>query len=182
MKVVVASENTVKREAARRAFTTQFPGEEISFITTSAPSGVGDQPMNPEETALGAYTRAKNGQMTGAKFSVGIEGGLCFIVLNGQEHAYEQTWACVLDCETGIYEIGSGPAYPIPSNVLAHMRSGKNLSQAMDIEYGIVDIGKNEGYNGWLSNNVLNRIEASKIAVLLALCGLTKEGYQNDKK
>lgn len=178
----MASENTVKLEAVRRAFAMQFPDEEISFVTASVPSDVSDQPLSPEETALGAYNRAKNSQRAGANFSVGIEGGLCFTKVNGQEHAYEQTWGCVLDCKTGIYEISSGPAYPIPSNVLAHIRAGKTLSEAMEIEYGIIDIGKKEGYNGWLSNNTLDRIEVSKIAVHLALCGLMKEEYQNGKK
>lgn len=181
MEVVVTSENTVKLEAAQQAFDMLFPKADISYITVSVPSGVSEQPMDAEETALGAYNRAHNAQSNGAKFSVGIEGGLCFTKVNGQEHAYEQTWACVLDCETGVYELGSGPAYPIPPNVIAHIRAGKNLSEAMALEYDTEDIGKKEGYNGWLSNNLLDRVEASKIAVLLALSGLMKEEYQNGR-
>ncbi len=172
----------MKLEAAQNAFVMQFPKEEILFHTMSVPSGVSDQPMSPEETALGAYNRAKNCQKEGVRFSVGIEGGLNFVALNGQEHAYEQTWACVLDRVTGEYEIGSGPAYPIPPNLLAHLRDGKTLNDAMEIEYNLKDIGKKEGYNGWLSNNQLDRVESSKIAVYLALCGLMKEEYQHGKK
>jgi inosine/xanthosine triphosphatase len=179
MEVVVASENAVKLEAAKRAFALQFPDTEISYITASVPSDVNDQPLSPEETALGAYNRAKNARQSTAKFSVGVEGGMCATTLNGQVHTSEQTWACVLDCETGVYEIGSGPAYPILPNILRHIYEGSSLTEAMALEYGIQDIGKKEGYNGWLSNNILNRVEVSKLAVLLALCGLMKEGHQN---
>jgi non-canonical (house-cleaning) NTP pyrophosphatase len=42
-------------------------------------------------------------------------------------------------------------------------------------EYGTVDLGKKEGYNGWLSQNKLDRAKSSEIAVFLALCGLLKE-------
>jgi len=38
-----------------------------------------------------------------------------------------------------------------------------------------VDLGRQEGYNGWISNNHIDCTEASKIAVLLALSTLKKE-------
>jgi len=182
MRVAVTSKNPVKLEAVKRAFQEYFPKKPIDFITISVNSDVREQPMSADETAKGAYNRTTNVKNAAVDFVVGIEGGLCFITLNGQEHAFEQTWACVLDCKTGQSELGSGPAYPVPPNVIRQIHSGKNLSEAMAEEYGTEELGKNDGYNGWLSGNKIDRTEASRIPVFLALCGLMKEEYQNGKK
>lgn len=180
--MAVTSKNPVKLEAVKRAFQEYFPDKTIEFITMNVDSGVGEQPVSASETAVGACNRAANGKDSDADFSVGIEGGLHFVKLGDQEHAFEQTWACIVDCKTSISELGSGPAYAIPPNVVAHIHDGKTLTEAMSLEYGTVDLGVKEGYNGWLSDNRLDRIEASRIAVFLALCGLMKEEYQHGKK
>lgn len=182
MRVAVASKNPVKLEAVRLTFEEYFPGQEIGLIAVHADSGVDEQPMTGQETALGAHNRAAAIRDDEVDFAVGIEGGLTFLTLGEQEHAFEQTWACVLDCKTGLSELSSGPAYPVPPNVIRQIHDGKNLSQAMALEYDTKDLGKNEGYNGWLSGNKIDRVEASRIPVFLALCGLMKEEYQNGKK
>lgn len=175
MKVAIASTNPVKLEAVKQAFQDYFPNKTIGFITVATESGVSEQPMSAEETAKGACIRAENGMQSGADITVGIEGGLSIVQLDGHEYAFEQTWACVLDCKTRLSEIGSGPAYPLPHNVVSLIKQGKTLTDAMASEYGTVDLGKKEGYNGWLSSGKLDRITASKIAVFLALCALYKE-------
>ncbi len=175
MKVAVASKNPVKVAAAKKAFEEYFPDETIEYVSLSTDSGVGKQPMNATETATGACRRAENARDSGADFAVGIEGGLSVVTLDNQEYAFEQTWACILDTKTGLSEIGSGPAYPLPHNVVVLIKQGKTLTDAMAIEYGTIDLGANDGFNGWLSNNKIDRTEASKIAVFLALCGLYKE-------
>lgn len=179
MRVIIASENPTKITAAEQAFRDYFPKEDIEIITQSTESGVSDQPMSQEETAQGAYNRAVGAADSDADFAVGIEGGLNFVSLNGREYAFEQTWAYVIDCKTKEGEIGSGPAYPIPEHVIAQIHQGNNLSDAMLAEYGIEDIGKNAGYNGWLSRDTLDRTETSRIAAYLALCGLMKDEYKN---
>lgn len=181
MKVAVTSKNPVKLVAAKRAFQEYFSDDTIEFITVSGESSVSEQPMSAEETATGAWWRTHNARNTDADFIVGIEGGLSFITIDDQEHAFEQTWACVLDPKTGISELSSGPAYPVPPNVITLIRSGKNLTDAMGTVYGTKELGQNDGYNGWLSGNKLDRTEASRIPVLLALCGLMKEEYQDGK-
>lgn len=180
--MAVTSKNPVKLEAVKRAFQEYFPDQKIEFTTIGVESGVSDQPMSAEETAKGACRRVSNAVADDTDFIVGIEGGLNFISIDEHEHAFEQTWACVLDRKTGISELGSGPAYPVPPNVIRQIHAGKNLSEAMAAEYGTEELGTHDGYNGWLSGNKLDRIEASRIGVFLALCGLMKEEYQNGKR
>lgn len=182
MEVAVTSKNPVKLEAVKQAFQEYFVDGAIEFVTVSVDSGVSEQPMSAEETAKGACSRVSNASVDGADFIVGIEGGLNFVTIHGHEHAFEQTWACVLDRKTGVSELGAGPAYPVPPNVIRQIHSGKNISEAMAEEYGTADLGENDGYNGWLSGNKIDRTEASRIAVFLALSGLMKEEYQNGKK
>lgn len=175
MKVAVASKNPVKLAAVKQAFREYFPTKDIEIVATAVNSGVSDQPMSAKETTMGACIRAQNILDDGADIAIGIEGGLNTMKLNGEEYAFEQTWACVLDRKTGLSEIGSGPAYPLPHNVIALIKQGKTLTDAMASEYGTIDLGKKEGYNGWLSDGKLDRITSSKIAVFLALCALYKE-------
>jgi inosine/xanthosine triphosphatase len=175
MTVLVTSHNPVKLAATKKAFATYFPDKKINYIDRKFPSGVAEQPMSVEETAMGAVNRAKNATAVEADFIVSIEGGLSRLKIGDHEYGFEQTWACVLDPKTGLSEIGSGPAFPILPHVLQALFAGENLTDAMASHYGTVDLGKNQGYNGWLSNNVIDREEASFAAIYLALCALLKE-------
>lgn len=179
MKIVVTSKNPVKLEATKRAFELYFPQEKIEIIAIPTDSKVSEQPMSAQETATGARNRAKSIVETDADYIVGIEGGLSFVEVDGTEYAFEQTYGCVVHHETDVSEIGAGPAYPLPHSVTARIKQGSNLTDAMRDEYGTVDLGKNAGYNGWLSENKIDRTEASKIAIFLALCGVMKDEYQN---
>ncbi len=81
----------------------------------------------------------------------------------------------MLEQATGLKEIASGPTFPLFPRVLARIHEGLNLTDAMAKEYGTKELGKNDGYNGWLSNNVIDRENASFQAVYLALCAIRKE-------
>jgi inosine/xanthosine triphosphatase len=175
MKIIVASQNPVKLEAVKQAFGLVFGELGLEIFSVEAPSGVSDQPMDVRETAEGALNRAKNIQHHEADYVVGIEGGLSFVKPLDSEYGFEQTWAAVIDCASGKSEVASGPAFPIPHHVIELIRSGKNLTDAMAATYGTVDLGQKEGDNGWISDNNVDRTEASKLAVLLALCTLKKE-------
>lgn len=176
MKIVVGSHNPVKLEAARQAFVLHFGADtEIEIVPAHAPSGVADQPMDIHETATGAYNRAAYlaENYSEADFVIGIEGGLSHVTIGQETYGFEQTWAAVI-AKDGAHTLGSGPAYPIDATILAHLEAGINLTDAMAKEHGTVDLGKNDGYNGWLSANNYDRTEASKIAVYLALAKLHK--------
>lgn len=175
MRVIVASQNPVKLEAVRQAFAQYFGEIGLEVVGIETPSGVREQPLDVRETAEGALNRAKNIAHHEADFVVGIEGGLSFVKPVDEEYGFEQTWAAVIECKTGKSEIASGPAFPIPHNVIASIRGGKNLTEATAEVYGVEVSGKAEGYDGWISDNHVDRKEASKLAVLLALTTLKKE-------
>ena len=59
-KVIVASTNPVKRNAAQQGFLKVFPDKKFVFSGVKIPSGVSDQPMTDKETYQGALNRAKN--------------------------------------------------------------------------------------------------------------------------
>jgi inosine/xanthosine triphosphatase len=174
MNIVIGSHNPVKIEATRQAFALHFGADtHLEIVPATAPSGVGDQPMDINETATGAYNRAAFLAETfpSADFAVGIEGGLSHTTIEQETYTFEQSWAAIFTKDGG-HALGSGPAYPIDAKIIEHLKAGKNLTDAMAIEHGAIDLGKNDGYNGWLSNNNYDRTEASKIAVFLALAKL----------
>jgi inosine/xanthosine triphosphatase len=175
MRVVVGSENPNKLASTRLAFEKVFAGQEIDVIGQTTDSGVSDQPMSIPETIEGAINRAKNASSEKADFSVGIEGGLSLHDIKGEEICLEISFVCVNDCKTGKYEISSAHGFRIFPNVLGHIRAGKNLSDAMESEYGIKEIGKNSGVVGWLTDDEISRQTSARDGVLLALSALLKE-------
>ena len=56
--LVVASQNPVKVEAARRGFASMFPGRAFDLHSVAVPSGVRPQPLSDAETLQGALNRA----------------------------------------------------------------------------------------------------------------------------
>lgn len=178
MKIVVASKNPVKIEAARRAFVLYFGKEaELNVIGVEAQSGVSEQPMDITETSQGAYNRAKHllSEAKDADYTVGIEGGLSHIQLHDQSYTMEQSWICVWHCKSNKHEMAGTPAFPILPNILEHVKAGSDLSSAMELEYGLKDLGKKEGYIGWLTDKVMDRTSYSVESIFLALCSLHKE-------
>lgn len=175
MRVIVASKNPVKIAATKQAFDLYYKSEATDFIGVDTASGVSDQPSTIEETIQGAVNRAKNARNDAADYSVGIEGGVSFQTIDGTEHCVEISWCCVLDCQTGQYEIGSAPGFVLLPSIVERIRSGHDLSSALEAEYGIANAGVANGYIGWLSNDHIDRQRACYESVYLALCAVNKE-------
>ena len=57
MKVIVTSHNPVKIEAAKEAFLSRFPMDEIQLMPVDVKSDVPDQPMSDQVTRQGVYTQ-----------------------------------------------------------------------------------------------------------------------------
>lgn len=176
MKVIVASKNPVKVACTKQAFEMCFPDKKIGYTLVEASSDVSEQPMGQEETVRGAINRARNASSTEADFSVGIEGGVSFLQADdGRQHDIEICWVCVYDCKSEKYEIASSPGFPVLPNIVERLHKGQNLSEAMESEYGLKDLGKKNGYIGWLTNDAITRQDSNYEAVLLALSALVKE-------
>ena len=175
MKVIVGSENPVKIAATEQAFRKYFAEEPIDVSGINTDSGVSDQPLTISETLTGALNRAEAAASPDTDFSVGIEGGLSFHDVKGDEVGFEISFVCVRNNRTGRHEFSAVHGYRLYPHVLKQIRAGKNLSEAMHAEYGIEEIGKNNGVIGWLSNDVITRESSAKDGVYLALSALIKE-------
>lgn len=173
IQVLVASQNPVKADAVLEAFEKYF-GETVSVALASShvDSGVGAQPLTLIETALGALNRlAAISGTKGYDYYIAIEGGMYCLVLPAGERWFES--ACAAVQEPGSQpQVAYGPAYPVPNRFVQHIVAGKDLTQAVEAETGIKDIGKGAGFNGWLTKNTLTRKDSSAQAVLLAIAGL----------
>lgn len=176
MKILIASQNKVKAAATHEAFA-RFLNEvaDIVLPEVEIDSGVDSQPSSLEETARGALNRLKAIQtVPGYDYYVAIEGGVYCISTDLGECWYESACAAVATKNMPPI-IAYGPAYPVPSRFVGHLKEGKNLNEAMATETGIQEAGKGAGFNGWLTDNQIDRQKSSAEAVLLALYGLKHE-------
>jgi inosine/xanthosine triphosphatase len=163
--VVVASQNPVKIEAARRGFTRMFPGEMFAFLGVSAPSGVSHQPMTSRETLQGAENRARAARAAHpeADFWAGIEGG----VDGDGDGLIAFAWVVVL----GQGQEGKGRTghFDLPARVAELVRQGLELGEADDIVFGRTNSKQENGAVGLLTGDVIDRAGFYEHAVILAL-------------
>lgn len=176
-RILVASQNSIKAAAVSDAMM-RFNGSsyEVNLSDVKINSGVRDQPLSLVETALGALKRLDVIRKTGGyTYYVAIEGGAHSLELPDGTVWFENACAAITDDNISSKpSVAFGPAYPIPSPIAQHLLKGLDLNQAVEIETGIEDIGSSHGFNGWLTDNNLNRQAGSAQAVLLALYGFIK--------
>ncbi len=164
-KIVVASTNPVKIEAARRGFVALFPDETYVVEGISVPSDVSDQPMSDGETYQGAFNRANHarGAMGNADFWVGIEGGVDDV--NNTLLAF--AWAVVLSAD------GMGKSrtatFCLPEEIASLVRQGVELGEADDRVFGRSNSKQANGAVGILTADVIDRALYYEHAVVLAL-------------
>lgn len=167
-RIVVASRNPVKANAAGNAFARIFPQRAFDLLQITVPSGVSDQPMTDEETLQGATVRAANARKVrpDGDFWVGIEGGIEDSKLGMMAFA----WVVVL----GERSSGRGRTggFFLPERVAELVRQGKELGEADDIVFGRRNSKQNEGAIGLLTGGAMDRRELYEHGVVLALVGL----------
>lgn len=167
IRVVIASNNPVKRQAAAAGFQRMFPHEELAIRQVAVPSGVRDQPMSDAETLQGARQRAENarGALPDADFWVGIEGG----VEDCQPDDTMWTFAWVAVCSPDRLGLGRTATLRLPPRLAELVRGGKELGEADDIVFGRTNSKQDNGAVGLLTGNVIDRAQAYEQAVILAL-------------
>ena len=167
-RVVVASRNPVKTDAARNGFARIFPRRVFDLEQIDVASGVSDQPMTDAETLRGATTRAANAREAHpeADFWVGIEGGIEDSKLGMMAFA----WVVVL----GQRQSGRGRTggFFLPDRVAELVRQGKELGEADDIVFGRRNSKQKEGAIGLLTAGAMDRRELYEHGVVLALVSL----------
>jgi inosine/xanthosine triphosphatase len=165
-RIVVASTNPVKIEAARAGFERMFPGEVFQVEGVSVASGVSHQPMTDSETYQGALNRAQHARLARPEvdYWVGIEGG-CEDKY-GELFAY--AWMVVLSRE-GLSGKGRSGAFCLPREISALIREGVELGEADDRVFGRSNSKQMNGAVGLLTADAINRQVYYEHALVLAL-------------
>jgi len=165
-KIIVASQNPVKINAAKAAFEKMFPGEDFQFDGVSVGSGVSDQPMSDDETFEGASNRVTNAREAApdADFWVGLEGGL--EEKNGEMEAF--AWM-VVQSKEGVVGKGRTATLFLPNAVAELVRQGKELGEADDIVFNKTNSKQANGAVGLLTSDLVTRSDSYEMAMLLAL-------------
>ena len=163
--VIIASKNPVKINAVKIGFNQTFPNNNFSFEGKSISSGVSDQPMNNQETILGATNRAQNAKVNfpNADFWVGIEGGI--ELMENEMMAF--AWIVICSNE----QIGKGRSgtFFLPKKVTTLIQQGMELGEADDIVFGDSNSKQKSGAVGLLTNNIIDRTQLYVPAITFAL-------------
>jgi inosine/xanthosine triphosphatase len=160
-KVIIASLNPAKINAVKSAFESAFPNQNFEFEGVSVPSGVADQPMDNEETHLGAVNRVKNAKQTkqGGDYYVGIEAGL--------DGGCTFAWM-VIESEGLIGESRSA-SLMLPPAVVKQLSPTVELGDVMDKTFGTDNIKQKGGAIALLTQHQLTRSSVYHQALILAL-------------
>lgn len=164
MKIIIASKNPVKIEAARASFTAAFAADEIEVIAVNAPSSVSEQPMSAQETRDGAVNRVKYCQEHHeADYYVSYEGGVD--VLDG----VPSTYAVVCIANAARLQTGRTASLPLPRQIYQKLQAGGELGPAMDAMFNTVNIKQKGGAIGQLTNGLETRKSIYVSATMLTL-------------
>ena len=175
MKVVVASKNPVKLEAARAAFSALMPDANLQMIAVSVDSGVGNQPTSDEETRRGARTRAANARKSNAEadFWVGLEGGIEVF----EEQLMAFAWMAVLDIN-GRLSCARSTTLPLPPSVRdLIIDKGLELGEANDKVFSTANSKQGGGAYGLLTDGLYTRQSVYTQTMILALLPFTNALY-----
>jgi len=166
MKIIIASTNPVKVNAAREAFRLMFPGVVFEFQGISVPSGVADQPMTDAETFTGALNRAANASaaVPDADYWVGIEGGL-----EKKRNELEVfAWTVIKD-KSGAIGKGRTATFFLPPVVAREVLGGMELGAAADLVFKESNCKQNMGTIGILTGGLIDRTKYYVDPLIIAL-------------
>ncbi len=164
-KIVVASRNPVKIQAALDGFQSMFPGEDFQAEPVDVPSNVSRQPMTSAETLSGARQRAENAYRAqpNGDFWIGIEGGVEELD-NGLSG-----FAWIVIRSAALLGEGRTATFFLPNQVADLVRLGKELGEADDIVFSRSNSKQENGAVGILTGDVIDRKKLYEMAVIVAL-------------
>lgn len=164
-KIVVASTNPVKCDAALKGFQAMFPDESFEVVREKVDLGIPVQPMTDEETLDGATRRAQNmkERHPEADYWVGIEGGVADWPIGMGTFA----WVVVLSSA----QMGRGRSgeFFLPKIVAEVVRQGVELGEADDRIFSRNNSKQANGAVGLLTGDVIDRAGLYVPAVVFAL-------------
>ncbi len=165
-KIIIASKNPVKINAALDGFKQMFPDEAFEIEGVSVASGVSDQSMSNVETLQGARQRVESAYAACpyGDFWVGIEGGV-----EEKENEMEAFAWIVVKSRDGRMGRGRTAAFFLPPRIAELIREGKELGEADDIVFGKTNSKQDNGAVGLLTDDVVHRQHYYTHATVLAL-------------
>jgi len=179
-KIIVASLNPVKIEAANLAFSRVFPEEKFIIQGVAVKSGVSDQPLSNKETYQGALNRIKSAQtLEGeADYYIAFEGGAEDV--NGVLEEF--AWIVISDKDNiGHARSASFSAPPALRDLV--IEKGLEMGDAADIVFKDKNIKQKMGAVGCLSKGVINRSDLYVQPAILALLPfINKSLYRTEKQ
>jgi inosine/xanthosine triphosphatase len=166
VEVLVGSKNEVKVGAVRQAFEGVLPNNDWTVEGMEVNSGVSEQPLDEQETVIGARNRANAlKEQAKADYYVGIEGGL----IHSAGQWMECGWVVILDNKNN-EGIAASAKMMIPEKVYEFLRTGEHtLNDVCEKYFEVKDAGKKMGYFGIMTNGVVDRERAYIDAVAFAL-------------
>ncbi|AXI25377.1 purine NTP phosphatase [Methanofervidicoccus sp. A16] len=162
IRVALGSENPTKIKGTQMALEKVM--KNILIVPVDVDSGVSKQPFGVDEIVKGAINRAKGAfEKVPSHYGIGIEAGV--VEIGGK---YLDIHICaIFDGEE--YTIGTSQGFQIPEEILEEVRRGEECSKAVEKVYGIKDIGKREGIIGYLTKDLVSRVDLCRDAVLMAI-------------
>jgi inosine/xanthosine triphosphatase len=163
--LVIASQNPVKIEAARRGFARMFPRRAFHFHPVAVPSGVRPQPLSDAETLQGALNRVQHAAhlVPQADYWVGIEGGV-----EDYQGSMEAFAWIVVSAPPLLGKSRTG-TFSVPAEVAALVRQGQELATAVEEVYRHTQVKSTTGAVGVLTAGVIDRVQLYEHAMVLAL-------------
>ena len=149
------------------------PNVLFDVVAVEVESGVGHTPTSREELMRGARQRTEalvrmaRGRNEPWRYFVGLEGGCDVVRENGGRRVLLESWAYVSDGSRGYY--GRSGGIEVPGVLVEEVvDGGVELSAAIDRFTGGKGIRDAQGAWGVLSNNLITRQDAFRVAVVSA--------------
>ena len=176
MKILIGTKNPGKIEGAKQAFDNYFDNVEIAGIPVS--SNVSDEPVD-----LDIYQGAKNRvnnlieyakeNNIEAEYYLGVESGITnllgkWMIIN----------VAVIKDKSGYESWGTSPAFPVPNKYVDEIIK-TDLGQVMDKIFEQNDLRSSKGGISFLTHNVLDRIELTRDAFIMALTGQINDVWKD---
>ncbi len=180
MRILVGSENPVKVEAVREAFSKYF--KNVEALGLKVDSKVPDQPIG-RETFFGAENRAlalitiNKRKGWSYDFFVGLESG----IINLYSKWFTFGVVCIID-KLGRKSFGTSIMFELPGFIVKQLLKRVELGKVMDEIMGEENTKQKGGAVGFFSRGVINREKLYVDGVISALIPILNEDLFFDVK
>ncbi|MCI9087139.1 MAG: DUF84 family protein [Clostridia bacterium] len=178
MKILIGTKNPGKIQGAKEALEKYFDDIDIQGIPVS--SDVSEEPVN-HEIYEGARNRVDNlmkyakENNIDARYFLGIESGITnllgkWVIIN----------IAVIRDKKGYESWGTSPAFPVPDKYVEEIIS-TDLGKVMDKIFEKNDLRSSIGGISFLTHEVINRIDLTRDAFIMALTQHINEVWKDKK-